>query len=300
MTEAVQAMFWVKAYAKALRLHQWLKNALIFLPALAAHRLELPVIVFAAQAFLSFSLTASAVYVLNDRIDLTADRAHPRKRERPFASGAIPVSHGKWMIAALLIAALALALPLGRDFISVMVLYFAATTTYSFYLKRKLIADICMLAALYTVRILAGGVATNIPLSVWLLAFSMFFFMSLAAIKRQAELVDGVASGVVKAQGRGYHVDDLPLVSQMAISSGYVSVMVFALYLNSANVGDLYRNPVLLWGICPVLLYWISRMAMIAHRGMMHDDPVVFAVKDRTSQFCGLLVLVFGLTGTLL
>lgn len=182
----------------------------------------------------------------------------------------------------------------------VMLGYYAATTTYSLYLKRKIIVDICTLAGLYTVRIVAGGIATGIPLSVWLLAFSIFFFFSLAAVKRQAELVGGVARGELKASGRGYHVDDLPIVAQMAIASGYVSVLVMALYLNSPAVRDLYSTPEAFWGICLVLLYWISRMVMVTHRGGMHDDPIVYAVKDRISLICFVLVAGFAIWGAVL
>jgi len=292
--------FSLMPYAKVMRPHQWLKNALVFLPMLAGHRLDLAVAERSLLAFVAFSLVASGVYVVNDMVDVAADRLHPRKRLRPFASGAIPLAHGKWLAAALTLLGVLAALPLGSSFIAVLGLYVFATMAYSFVLKRKMIVDICMLAGLYTVRILAGAVATEIVLSIWMLAFAIFFFLALAAVKRQAELVDGVATGTVTAHGRGYHVDDLPLVSQMAVSSGYVSVLVLALYLNSPNVLELYSKPYLLWGVCPVLLYWISRTVMMAHRGLMHDDPVVFAVKDRTSQFCGVLVLVFAAGGALL
>lgn len=280
-----------RAYAKAARPHQWLKNFLIFVPLVAAHRFDPSAILDAVIAFFAFSLIASSVYVVNDLLDLAADRAHPRKRKRPFASGAIPIAHGTWMALLLWLAGTGLAVLLGPKFLGVMLAYYLATTAYSFYLKRKLIVDICVLAGLYTIRILAGGVATAIPVSMWLLAFSIFFFLSLAAVKRQAELVGGIASGSVKIAGRGYIKDDLPLVQQMAISAGYVSVLVLALYLNSTTVTALYGEPAGLWGACLILLYWISRMVMVASRGDMHDDPVVYAVTDRKSLVCGVLVL---------
>ena len=160
--------------------------------------------------------------------------------------------------------------------------------------------DICVLAALYTLRILAGGAATDIPLSVWLLAFSMFFFLALAAVKRQAELVDMAAEDSTSSRGRGYQVEDLPLVSMMALAAGYTSVLVMALYLNSATVQVLYSEPGVLWGICGILLYWISRTVFKAHRGLMHDDPVVFATKDGVSLACGALILVLGLSAALM
>jgi len=203
------------------------------------------------------------------------------------------------MVPVLFILGLGVALFLGPDFLLVMVGYYVVTTAYSLFLKRSTIIDICTLAGLYTIRILAGGVATGIPISIWLLAFSIFFFFSLAAIKRQAELVDGAASSALAPIGRGYHVGDLPLITNMATASGYVSVLVFALYLNSPAVSKVYSTPTALWGICLVLLYWISRMVMVTHRGRMHDDPIVYAVKDRISQLCLLLILAFALIGTL-
>ncbi len=290
----------VKPYLEAMRPHQWLKNILVFLPMLAAHQFTTLALVQSLLAFIAFSLVASSVYVLNDLLDLAADRAHPRKRNRPFASGSIPIAHGSWMAPVLLIAGFAIAVTVGWSLVLVMLGYYAATTAYSLYLKRKIIVDICTLAGLYTVRIVAGGVATEIPLSVWLLAFSIFFFFSLAAVKRQAELVGGVARGELNASGRGYHIDDLPIVAQMAIASGYISVLVMALYLNSSAVRDLYSTPEAFWGICLVLLYWISRMVMVTHRGGMHDDPIVYAVKDRISLICFVLVAGFAIWGAVL
>jgi 4-hydroxybenzoate polyprenyltransferase/phosphoserine phosphatase len=290
----------MKHYLKEIRPHQWLKNLLVFLPMLAAHQFTWPTFLQALLAFAAFSLTASSVYVLNDLLDLSADRAHPRKRNRPFASGAIPIAHGSVMAPALLLVGLALAVPLGWEFFGVMVSYIVLTTAYSLYLKRRLVVDIVALATLYTLRIVAGGVATEIGLSVWLLAFSVFFFFSLAAVKRQAELVDGVSSGKKQAAGRGYVSDDLHLVETMATGSGYVSVLVMALYLNSPNVQVLYNQPAALWGICMVLLYWISRMVMLTHRGQMNDDPVVFAARDGISLLSAALILGCAVAGVLL
>lgn len=289
-----------KAYLKALRPHQWLKNVLVFLPMIAAHNFAPSTLLNSLLAFLSFSLIASSVYVVNDLLDLKADRAHPRKRLRPFASGAIPVSHGVWMASGLLLGGFLLAALTNLAFIGIMLVYFAITTAYSVSLKRKLIVDVCTLAGLYTIRIIAGGVATGIELSVWLLAFSIFLFFSLAAVKRQAELVDSAKRGKLGASGRGYHVDDLPVMTQMAVAAGYLSVLVLALYLNSPAVVALYAWPTVLWGICPILLFWISRVIMITHRGLMHDDPIVFAARDRNSQICFALVAALALGGSVL
>ncbi len=289
----------ISPYIEALRPHQWLKNALVFLPMLAAHQFAGPTILASLLAFVCFSLVASSVYLLNDLLDLAADRAHPRKCNRPFASGRIPIAHGTFMAGGLMTLGAALAVVIGWDFLLVMAGYFLLTAAYSLYLKRRTVIDICVLAGLYTVRIIAGGVATDLPLSVWLLAFSVFFFLSLAAVKRQAELIDSAERGNLTASGRGYHVDDLPIISMIAIGAGYCSVLVMILYVNSPAVVKLYAHPEALWGVCAVLLYWISRTVMVTHRGGMHDDPVVYAAKDRISLVCLVIILAFVLGGAL-
>lgn len=286
-------------YLRALRPHQWLKNTLVFLPALAAHRLDAATLGAALLTFVVFSLVASSVYLLNDLLDLAADRAHPRKRNRPLAAGRVPILHGTLLAPALLVTGLALAVPMGAPLVVSVLVYFIVTTAYSLDLKRRLVVDICTLAGLYTMRIVAGGAACGIALSVWLLAFSIFFFFSLASVKRQAELVDGLRSGKTKVGGRGYEVDDLPIISAMAIASGFLSVLVLALYLTSPEVGALYANSTILIGICPILLYWISRTVMITHRGRMHDDPVVFAVRDRISQICLGVIIALAVAGAM-
>jgi 4-hydroxybenzoate polyprenyltransferase len=266
---------------------------------LAAHQLDGPTFLLSLLAFICFSLVASSVYVLNDLLDLAADRAHPRKKNRPFASGSIPIAHGTYMAAGLISLGAILATIIGGPFLLVMVGYYLLTTAYSLHLKRRIVIDIFVLAGLYTTRIVAGAVATDIPLSVWLLAFSVFFFLSLAAVKRQAELIDSAQRGNLKASGRGYHVDDLPIIAMVAIGAGYVSALVMTLYVNSPAVVELYAHPEALWGVCAVLLYWITRTVMVAHRGHMHDDPVVYAAKDRISQMCLLIILGFVLGGAL-
>jgi 4-hydroxybenzoate polyprenyltransferase/phosphoserine phosphatase len=280
-------------YLRVLRPHQWLKNTLVFVPMLVAHQFNVEALTQSLLAFVSFCLVASSAYVFNDLLDLSADRAHPRKRYRPLASGALPIAHGTLLAPLILAAGLATALVAGNTFAAVMSAYFIATMAYSLHLKRRLIIDVCVLAGLYAMRVVAGGVATEIELSVWLLAFSIFFFFSLAAIKRQAELVDGIGSGQVAVRRRGYRPDDVLLMASMAAAAGYVAVLVMALYVNSPDVLKLHARPQALWGICLVLLYWISRMVMVTHRGRMHDDPIVYAAKDRISQICLLLILLF-------
>ena len=286
-------------YIRALRPHQWLKNMLVFLPMLAAHQVDGATVLTSLIAFICFSMTASSVYVLNDLLDLAADRAHPRKRNRPFASGSIPIAHGTWMAAGLLIFGVILATVIGSNFLLVMAGYYLLTAAYSLNLKRRMVVDICVLAGLYTARVLAGGVATDITLSAWLLAFSVFFFLSMASVKRQAELIDNANRGSMTVDGRGYHINDLPIISMISIGAGYVSVLIMTFYINSPEVVDMYTRPEALWGVCAVLLYWITRIVMIAHRGGMHDDPVVYAAKDKISWICMLIIISFVLAGAL-
>jgi 4-hydroxybenzoate polyprenyltransferase len=276
-------------------MHQWLKNLLVFVPALAAHQFDPVTMLVALTAFLSFSLCASSVYVLNDLLDLGRDRQHARKRNRPFASGAIPTLRGLFMIPLLLAAALILGLAAGPGFLVVLAGYYLLTLTYSLYLKRHLMIDVVALACLYGARLLGGSVADQIELSAWLAAFSLFLFVSLAMVKRCTELVSRVGSGDGIVAGRAYRVGDLPLLEAMAAASGFTAVLVLALYVNSETVTVLYRSPHRLWLICVIMIYWIGRTMMLAHRGDMPDDPVVFASTDRISGLCmvivGLIVL---------
>ncbi|ANB75658.1 hypothetical protein AYM40_25295 [Paraburkholderia phytofirmans OLGA172] len=284
-----------KAWAKSLRLHQWLKNLLIFVPLLAAHKLSSPESVFAALlAFFTFGLCASSVYLLNDLLDLEDDRHHPVKRKRPLASGALPLTGGLWLIPVLLVGAFAAAwIFLPWRFSVVLLGYYALTLAYSMFLKRQVIIDVVVLAMLYTIRIIAGTAAVGVHLTFWLLAFSMFIFLSLALVKRYAELHSLKARGLVKTRGRGYDASDLPLISSLGTASGYLAVLVLALYIQDAKTASLYRHPQVIWLACPLLLYWVSRTWIIAHRGSMHDDPIVFAARDRISlaivTLCGLV-----------
>jgi 4-hydroxybenzoate polyprenyltransferase len=276
---------------KAMRPHQWAKNLLILLPILASH--DFTALGTALVAMVAFSLIASSVYIVNDLADLESDRAHPRKRNRPFASGRASIPQGILLAALLIVAALVLSLvftPIA--FVATLLLYLAATVAYSFWLKRKLLVDIIALAGLYTTRILAGAAATGIALSPWLLAFSMFLFFSLAAIKRQAELVDQERAGRSNTPGRAYFTDDLPTIRNMAVSSGQAAVLVLALYINSPAIVGLYALPNLMWLLCPILFYWLSRMVIMTHRGFMDDDPIVFACRDRISLLCLLAMAI--------
>lgn len=283
----------LKVVAKALRVHQWAKNGLIFVPVAAAHKLGEPtVLLHALVAFLAFSLCASSVYLLNDMLDLAADRQHHSKCKRPFASGQLSILFGLIAAPLLLIVALLLSLALPMKFLLVLGAYYAVTLAYSFGLKKLVMIDVLTLAGLYTVRIVAGAAATAIPLSFWLLMFSVFIFLSLAIVKRYAELHAMRQQGKLKAQGRGYQVEDLALLQSLGGASGYLSVLVLALYLNSPDVSVMYHQPKMVWALVPIMLYWVSRIWMQTHRGQMHDDPLVFALKDRISLLTGVAAAV--------
>ncbi len=274
-----------------IRLHQWSKNALVVVPVLLApHGLSVIQVLHAALAALALSLCASAGYVFNDVMDVAADRAHPTKHRRPFASGALPTAYGPPLILALLAISVAISLyALPKSFFAMLVLYFAITVAYSFYLKRLLLVDVIVLAWLYTQRVLAGGFATGVSISAWLLAFSMFIFLSLAFAKRHIELRHALDENG-KLRSRGYYAQDLTMVISMGTTAGYLAVLVFCLYIESSAGTAIYSQPRLLWLICPVLLYWISWIWFLTHRGEMNDDPVKFALTDRRSWLCALAV----------
>jgi 4-hydroxybenzoate polyprenyltransferase/phosphoserine phosphatase len=286
----------LRDYFRTLRPHQWAKNLLVFLPLLAAHRLGDPVLLTQAiVAFVAFCLCASSVYILNDLIDLPADRAHACKRTRPFAAGLIPPAHGVMLLPALLLAAFGLALLLPWLFVAILGLYYLSTLTYSVWLKRVVLVDVILLAGLYTLRVLAGAAAIAVVPSFWLLAFSMFLFLSLALAKRYAELKALLTQGKDKPLRRGYAASDLEALISLGSASGYMAVLVLALYINSSEVQVLYRYPQAIWLLCPLLLYWISRVWLGAHRGKLHEDPVVFALWDHVSRW--LMVIAAAILG---
>lgn len=280
---------WLKPYLKALRPHQWLKNLLVFLPLIMAHRfLEVDLVAKTFLAFVAFCLSASSVYLLNDLVDLPADRHHPRKRKRPFAAGELSLFLGLISIPLLLGLSLLAGSFLPLPFLAMLVLYFLLNLGYSSYLKRVVLLDVIILAGLYTLRVMAGSASVMIWPSTWLLAFSTFLFLSLALLKRYAELVTmGSDPGVVHV--RGYQIMDKSLLASLGGGSGYVAVLVLVIYISSGIAEIHYTRHYLIWFLCPLLLYWISYVWLIAHRGGMHDDPVVFMVKDRISQIVILL-----------
>ena len=287
-------------WAKALRFHQWLKNCLLFVPLLAAHQLaDGAAWMSLFLSFVAFSLCASSVYVANDLLDLETDRQHPRKCNRPFASGALPIYKGAILAPFLFLLSCGIGVYVGSDFLKWLLIYFVLTCIYSLKLKRWVLVDCMTLAILYTLRIVAGAAAVGCLMSFWLLAFSVFLFLSLAFIKRFAELQVKLLQGNHKAQGRGYFTDDAPLIQMLGIASGFLSVLVLALYLNSPEVRLLYVQPEWVWGNVPIMVFWVSWLWLHAHRGEMHDDPLIFAVKDKVSLVSGVLFVCFLLLGSL-
>ncbi|MGN1287887.1 MAG: UbiA family prenyltransferase [Bradyrhizobium sp.] len=271
----------VHSWLKLLRVHQYAKNALVLVPLLTAHQFTLGSAATSLLAVIAFSLCASGAYILNDILDIRADRAHPAKRNRPIASGAISAPHAVGAMALALTAAFAIALCISVEFGGVLLGYFALTTSYSLWLKRIAIVDVVVLATLYTVRVIGGAVAINVPMSEWLLAFSLFIFMSLALVKRHIELASQPDGAVLAA--RGYQVDDKSMIAILAAASGFNAVVIFTLYISSDTVRALYSHPQLLWVCCPILMYWIGRVMLFAQRGLIDDDPVMFALRDRAS-----------------
>jgi 4-hydroxybenzoate polyprenyltransferase len=284
------------AYLRMIRVHQWLKNGLIWVPLLAAHRLtSLTSIGTAMVAFMAFSFCASFVYVLNDLLDLESDRVHIRKRNRPIAAGRITVNQALLVGLLLLAAAVALALQISALFTLTLGIYFVMTLAYSLRLKRQIVVDVMLLAGLYTIRVIAGAAASLVIPSFWLLALSMFLFLSLAVVKRYSEMLVTLAQEKQYAAGRGYSIADLPVLLSLGVSAGIAAIVVLALFINDSSTVKLYPSIIWLWPVPPLMLYWISRVWMKAHRGEMHDDPVVFAMRDWQSLLTLLLVgLCFG------
>jgi 4-hydroxybenzoate polyprenyltransferase len=284
----------LRTWLKLLRVHQYAKNALVLVPLATAHKFAVGSAATALIAAIAFSLCASGAYILNDILDVKADRAHPTKRHRPIASGAISPAQASYAMVLLLIAAMGIAASISLAFVGVLLGYFILTTAYSFRLKRVAIVDVVALATLYSIRVIGGAVAIDVVVSEWLLAFSLFIFMSLALVKRHIEL-DRQPQGKPLA-ARDYQTSDKPMVAILAAAAGFNAVVIFTLYISSDAVRSLYSHPQLLWAGCPILMYWIGRVMLLAQRGLIDDDPVVFALRDRVSWLAlgaiGLILLV--------
>ncbi|KUM26246.1 prenyltransferase [Mesorhizobium loti] len=275
----------LKTYVKMLRVHQWLKNSLIAVPMVLSHEyFNVNMIWQCVLAFVSFSAVASAIYIVNDFFDLALDRRHPTKRDRPFASGALSIPFGLSAIAMLLATGIAIGCLLPIEFLGVLGGYMVVTTAYSLSFKRMLLIDVLTLAGLYTIRVLAGAAATGVDVSFWLLAFSIFFFLSLALVKRFVELRTTAIPAGERIAGRGYRTEDQEIVAQAGMASAFSSALVLALYMDSVSVRELYPHPWLVWPLAPIVLYLTMRVWILARRGEMHDDPVVFIIRDWRSQ----------------
>jgi len=285
----------VKDCVQALRVHQWSKNLLLLVPVISAHQWTDPAHIWPViLGVAAFSLCASSVYLLNDLLDLEADRHHLSKRHRPFASGKIPLLAGLGTAPVLLVLSAAMACCLGWKFMAFFAAYYLTTLLYSLRLKQVALLDVLTLAGLYCLRILAGGIAADVPVSDWLMMFSLFVFLSLAFVKRFTEIRVFQNADDGKLKGRGYESSDAELVGTMGIASGYLSVLVLAMYITHPSVTSLYGNPQVLWLTCPLLLYWISRVWLLAHRQAMHEDPILFALRDRQSWIVLILMAAIG------
>jgi len=289
-------------WARLLRPHQWAKNLLLLVPALAAHRVvDAALLLTLGQAVATFSLVASALYIVNDAVDLSNDRLHPSKRDRPLASGRIPIPAAVLFAAVLLVAAGAwIVVFLPRAFGITALVYAALSLGYSFGLKRAVLLDVLVLAALFTVRVVAGAAAVDVPLSRWFLAFAVFVFLSLALVKRAVELRGLAAIGGARGQapGRGWRVEDLPVLQGLGVASAVAGVLVYCLYITSPDVLRLYSEPDYLWLGLPLLLYWLGRIWLLVARDEVADDPVVFALRDPSSYALAVLLALAVWMGT--
>ena len=277
-------------YLTLVRVHQWVKNLVLFVPLVLAHKAnDLALLGQCAIAVAAFCLCSSSVYILNDLLDLTYDRRHPTKRERPMASGRIPVTHGIVLAPLLLAGSFALALLVPIQFVAILGCYYVATLSYSLWLRSMPMVDVLVLAGLYTLRLIAGAAAVAVEASFWLLAFSMFLFLSLALVKRYSELLAAQHAEQDAIESRGYRVVDLETLAQIGIASGCLAVVILALYINGDAVHVLYRHPQVIWLLCPFLLLWVGRIWLLTRRGEMNEDPVVFATHDRASYALALV-----------
>ncbi|UCH26406.1 MAG: UbiA family prenyltransferase [Trueperaceae bacterium] len=285
----------VLPYLKAMRVHQWLKNLLVLVPLLTAHAwFDVASVFEALAAFFAFCFCASSAYLVNDLLDLAADRRHPRKRERPLAAGDVSLVRSFALALVLFAAGLALAAALDLTFLLLVSVYLCLTTLYSFYLKKIVLLDVLVLAGLYTLRVAAGAAAIGVLVSFWLLAFCLFLFSSLALLKRCSELDSAVTRGTTVLQGRGYQVGDAAILRTMGLTSGLMVVLVLALFIDTPEVAVNYARPQLLWLICPLMLYWVGYLWLKNERHEMVDDPLIFSLSDPvTRTLVALMAILF-------
>lgn len=284
---------------RALRVHQWAKNVLIFLPLVLAHAVDMGRLGQSLLAFCSFSLVASSTYIVNDLLDLSADRSHIEKRRRPFAAGDLSPITGMVMTLCLLATGFLMAWTMAPRFLQWLLVYFCVTLVYSLYCKRVVVVDVILLSGLYTLRIVAGAAAASVPISNWMAGFAIFFFFSLALVKRFSELENLRVRGAAPSNGRGYEIRDMEQLRSFGTASGFASIVVFSLYINNPQVRQLYHHPQRLWLLTPLLIWWLSRVWLRASRGQMQEDPVIFALTDRASLLAGLAVFLIAVLASL-
>ena len=277
-------------WLRALRAYQWAKNLLLFVPVATSHHLDAGTLRDATLAFVAFCLVASAGYLVNDLLDLASDRSHATKRHRALAAGEVPITAALALIPLLLALAAAVCGALSSEFSRLLAAYLVASLAYSGWLKRIVLVDVFVLAGLYALRIIAGAAAIAVPLSPWLLGFSMFAFLSIALAKRYVEVDRAKVREAEAISGRGYRPGDAALLGMFGIGCACLAALVLALYITSPQVTTLYRHPGVLWFAVPLVLYWLARMWLLAHRRLLNEDPLIFAVRDAVSVATILLV----------
>ena len=282
---------------KIIRPYQWVKNVLVFLPMLMSHNLTSENFLILINAFIIFSLVASSIYVINDIADLKSDQQHSYKKNRPFASGLINFNQCLYLIIFLILISSLLLINLNKNFIFLILTYFIISNLYTFVFKKYIIIDLLILSILHILRIIGGGLIVDISISIWLISFSIFFFIFLAAIKRLIEIINTKEFNKNKIVGRGYIYKNKKIINIISIFSGYMSVIVLILYVNSSQTINLYSSPNILWGICFVMLFWISRMIYISNKRLIKDDPIIYTIKDVISYVCLFLILCIILLG---
>ena len=285
---------------KIIRPHQWVKNILVFVPMIMAHQLNIENFVLSLKAFIIFSLVASSIYVINDIVDINSDKKHPFKKLRPLAAGLITLNQCKLLVLILLFISSLLLLTTNIKFFFTIVTYFLISNLYTFIIKKYAFIDLLILSVLYTLRIVAGGLIVDIFASTWLISFSIFFFLSLASIKRQIEILNLKKFDIEEIYGRGYSLKDEKIIKKISILFGLISIIILVMYINSSKVYELYSSPNFLWGMCLIMTFWILRIIIVTDIGIIKDDPVVYAINDKISYLCLFLILLSILLGIII
>lgn len=271
---------------KIIRPYQWVKNILIFVPILLSQNINFEIIILAIKAFIIFSFTSSSIYVINDIVDIKSDQSHPFKKNRPLAAGLISINQCKTLIIFLLLLCAVFLLDVNTNFLLLIISYFVTANLYTLIFKKIFFIDLLILSLLYTLRIIGGGIVIDISITNWLLFFSLFFFISLASIKRQIELISAEKFKRKEISGRGYKVTDKKIIHFISVSSGFISILILIFYINSSEIIKLYSYPEILWIVCLIILFWVSRLIVKSNKGEIEDDPLMYALKDKISYIC--------------